>query len=137
MKIPHLVRFAACFTLLGSPILKSLAADSAPAPSAAPATAMKQPKTIDPEKEQWNAAQRKALADPDVKAAMDAARKAQSDANMKMYEKIRETDPSLGAEVDAAEAKLKAREPKPRPVKPDAKAAKKKPAAASPSPAAA
>jgi hypothetical protein len=117
MKIKNFLTFAACAALFGSPLPRILAADSTSAP------AKPQP-SVDPAKVEWNTARRKATEDPDVKAAMDAARTAQIDANKKILEKIREIDPALGPAVDKEEERLKPRAPMaPRP-KPSPKAKK-------------
>ena len=129
MKIRNILTFAACVSLIGSPLAKTFAADL-PTP-----TAKASPKPLNPDQEKWNAARKKAMEDPDVKAAMDAANKEQLDAHKKMLEKIREIDPSLGPEVDKEEARMKPREPKPPKAKPTPKA-KPSPKAAAKTPAA-
>jgi hypothetical protein len=142
MKIRYILTFAACASLLGSPLTKALAADASPAPATSPVKApeAKPHPSVDPEQAKFNAARIKANADPAVKAAMDAAHAAQLDANKKMLEKVREIDPSLSAMVDAQLEKMKPREPKaakpamsPK-AKPSPKAADKKLSKKSPSP---
>jgi hypothetical protein len=123
MKLRYFLTSAACATLFFAPLTRILAEDSTSAPAAA-APAKPQP-SVDPAKVEWNTARRKAMEDPTVKAAMDAARTAQMDANKKMLEKIREIDPALGPAVDKEEERMKPRAPMaPRP-KASPKAAKK------------
>jgi hypothetical protein len=119
----NFLTFAACAALFGSPLPRILAADSTSA-SAPVSPAKPQPPSVDPAKVEWNTARRKAMDDPDVKAAMDAARTAQIDASKKILEKIREIDPALGPAVDKEEERMKPRAPMaPRP-KPSPKAKK-------------
>jgi len=142
MKIRNILTFAACVSLIGSPLTISLAEDSTPAPTKA---AVAKP-SVDPEKAKWDAARKKANEDPDVKAAMDAAHTAQEaahtaqvDANKKMLDKVLEIDPTLAPMVEKEEEKLKphptmAPRPKPDP-KPKASPKAKKAASPAASPA--
>jgi hypothetical protein len=114
MKLRYFLTSAACATLFFAPFTRILAEDSTSAP--APAAPAKPQPSVDPAKVEWNTARRKAMEDPAVKAAMDAARAAQTDANKKMLEKIREIDPALGPAVDKEEERMKPRAPMaPRP----------------------
>ena len=119
MKIRNILAYAACATLIGSPFVKVLAEDPTPAPAPA-AEPAKEPgkkpeaKPVDPERAKMIAARKKAMEDPEVKAALDEARKAQMEADKKMNAKIREIDPSLAPVLDKMEEKMKAREPKPK-----------------------
>jgi len=123
MKTRNFLTFTACAALFGAPLTRILAADSSTAPAQL-SPAKPQP-SVDPAKVEWNTARKKALEDPDVKAAMDAARTAQADASKKMLEKIREIDPALGPAVDKEEERMKPRAPMAPKPKPSPKAPKK------------
>lgn len=133
MKTQHILTLAVGVLLIGNPFVQLSAQETAPAtpPPEAPKMEEKQAKPSDPEKEKWNAVRKQANEDPKVKAAMDAAAEAKRQANLKMYAKMREIDPSLAPMLDKEEARLKPKEVK---LAPEAKAAAK-PAPASTKPA--
>ena len=109
-----LLKTAALVTLLAAPsyIVSAQDAPKESAPSAE-AAADKPPKpAMDPEKQKIAAAKKQAMEDPEVKAAMELAKKAQAEANKLMYDKIKASDPSLAEWADKEEAKMKPREPK-------------------------
>jgi hypothetical protein len=111
----------ASLLLLIVPAWRLTAQDETKAPDKAvktePAAAAKAPdkaaKPVDPDREKMNAARKQAMADPAVKAANDAAKKAQMEAQKVTLAKMREIDPSLSARIDQEEAKLKPAERKP------------------------
>jgi hypothetical protein len=85
---------------------------------------------VSPTKEQYTAVRKKAMEDPSVKDAMDSAKKAQQEANLKLFKKMREMDPTLGAMLDKEEAKNKPKEAKAKTAAATPVEKKKDPAAA-------
>ena len=115
MRIQNLLALAVGLGLVSCPLTRTFAQDQ-PA-KAEKKVEKKAENPPDPEKQKFNAARGKAMADPDVKAAMDASRKAMAEANLKLYTKMKEIDPSLAEKLDKEIETLKTKMAEPTKVK--------------------